>query len=630
MEKDTLPKLFLANCEKWGNEKVYMRNKDRGIWQKYTWEDCYQHIKYFALGLASLGFKRGDKLCIIGDNEPQWYWSEYAAQSLGGVVAGIFVDCVLDEVKYILVHSDSSFVVARDQEQVDKILAVREECPLVRAVIYWDYKGMWAYEDNPFVMSYEEVEEEGKEFEKEHPDLLEQEVEKGKGEDICALCYSSGTTGLPKGAMIRHRNLIGTVSNWFSVDPWTENDNYLSYVTPAWITEQMFGIAAGLVSGATINFPEEPETAVEDFREIGPSMVLYSPKMWESLYSTVESKMMEADIFKRGLYRLFLPVGYKVAELQSEAEEMNLFWKAMKWLADQIVLGPLRDKIGLLHTTSPYTGGSYMSSEIFRFFRAIGVNLMQFYGGTEIGLTCCHTRNNVKFQTVGVSLPGATMKITEEGEILVKGDSVFAGYYKMPEKTKEIFTEDGYYRTGDAGFIDDDRHLIYYDRMADMMKLHDGTNFSPSFIEGILKFSPNIRDVLSVGKEYVVALIQIDFEIMGRWAERNHIPYTTFIDLSQKPQVYDLIEKDVVRLNKLLPDAARVKKFVCLHKEFDPDEAELTRTRKLRRDFVEKRYEDIINAMYEGKNEYVARSEVKYRDGRRGTVSTAVKIKTLF
>lgn len=628
---DTLPKLLQNNYHKWGDGRIALRHKDYGIWQEFTWKDYYQNVKLFALGLKSLGFKAGDKICIIGDNEPEWYWAELAAQSLGGIAIGVFVDCVPDEVKYIVDHSEAVFAVVRDQEQVDKLIQIQDELPNLRRVVYWDDRGMWSY-DSDLLSSFEEIQELGSQHDQEHPNAFEQDLAKGKGEDLAIFCYTSGTTGLPKGAMISHWNLLTTVHQWFQVDAWKPEDNYLSYVPPAWVVEQMFGITGSMVSGAVVNFPERPETLQNDVREIGPSMILYSSRLWESLCATIQTKIEDGTYIKRLLFKLCLPIGYKATDLRMEGEEPGGLLRMAYSVADALVFRSLRDKIGLKNTRSPYTGGSLISPGSFRFFRAIGVDLREAYGSSEAGLCCCQFHGDVKYESIGVPLPGMELRISDQGEMLWKGDCIFQGYYKEPEKTAKAL-DGGWYHSGDAGHIDEDGHIIYLDRMADMMDLGEGVRYSPQHIEGSLKFSPYIRDVIAVGGgrfDYVVALVQIDFDSVGKWAERQHIAFTTFASLSQKPEVYDLVESEVRNLNRTIPADTQVRKFVCLHKELDPDEEELTRTRKLKREFLEKKYGDLLDAAWEDKDSFSAKSVVKYRDGGMGETSTEVKIKTLF
>lgn len=629
-QDDTLPKLLKLNYLRWGDNLIALRHKDFGIWQEFTWGAHYDNVKRFALGLKALGFEPGEKLCVIGDNEPEWYWAELACQAVGGTSVGVFVDCVPDEVKYIVDHSEAVYVVTRDQEQTDKILRIREQIPRVRKVIYWDPKGMWGYED-PFILGFKQVQRMGEEYGKNHPALFDQLVDQGRPSDIAIISYTSGTTGLPKGAMVSHMNLMTTVRQWFEIDPWKPQDNYLSYVPLAWIAEQMFAIAGGLLSGATINFPERPETVQKDIREIGPSMILYSSRMWESISSTILSKIEDGSPIKRMLFNLFLPVGRKVSDMRVEGREPASFWRALYALGDLVVFRHLRDKIGLLHTRAPYTGGSLISPGAFRLFRALGVDIRQIYGSSEAGLCCCHRTGDVKFESIGPPLPGMKARISEQGELLWKGDCVFQGYFKNPEKTAQVLV-DGWFHSGDAAYIDDDGHIIYLDRMDDMMELGDGAKYSPQHIEGCLKFSPYISDVMAVGGgrfSYVVALVQIDFQLVGKWAEKRHIAYTTYADLSQKPEVMDLVEEEVRKLNNSLPEGSRIKKFACLSKELDADEEELTRTRKLRRDFVEQKYTDLLDAIARGETSYVASSEIKYRDGSKGITTSTMTVREL-
>lgn len=633
LDGDTLPKLLLQNYKRWGSKKIAMRVKDLGIWQEYTWKDCYENVKWASLGLMSLGFERGDKVCIIGDNDPQWYWAEYAAQAAGGIAAGIFVDCVPDEVKYQVQHSDAKFVFARDQEQVDKVLEIKDATPLVKKVIYWDKKGMWGYDD-PFIMSFDQLVSLGKEHEKAHPRLFEASVEKGKGDDVAVFCYTSGTSGLPKGAMINYKTMIDRTGAMFEVDPWYDTDEYLSLFAPAWITEQCFGVAGSIVSGAVVNFPEEPETIAEDTREVGPQFVLYTSRMWEGLSRVIQAKIDDADFFKRNLFRLFLPVGYKVADARTKGK-LNRFWTLLWAIADLVVFHPLRDKLGLSKLRACYTGGAVTSPDAFSFFQALGLDIRQIYGSSEAPLVSLHRKGEIRLDTIGQVVSGVDLRISDEGELLVKSEAMFKGYYKNPEATAKAVTN-GWYHTGDAGYIDEEGHVIYIDRVADLMDLYGEQKYSPQHIEGRFKFSPYIRDAIVVtgrskgeATAYVIAIIQIDFDIVGRWAERNRISYTTFTDLSQKMQVYDLVEKDIRRVNKSIPEVARVKKFILLHKELDADEAEVTRTRKLRRDFIETKYAQMLRAAYEGKDEFLAEAEVRYRDGRISKVTTPVRIRTL-
>jgi long-chain acyl-CoA synthetase len=624
---ETLPKNFLASVERYGDKKVAMRKKEYGIWQEYTWADTYRRVEAFCLGLVSLGMERGDKVCIIGDNDPEYYWAELAVQSAGGAAIGVFTDSVPREIEYIVNHSDATFVVAHDQEQCDKLLEIQERVPNVKSVIYWDDRGLWSY-DEAWLMSFEKVEALGRAYQETQPRLYEQLVAQGSGDDVAILSYTSGTTGLPKGAMIAHQNLLGAVRNWLKINPTFDADDYLSFSPLAWITEQVLGLTIHIIQGIVINFPEEPETVRENIREIGPQFLLFGSRLWESLVSQVQVRINDASWMNRQLYHLFLPVGYRVADTRLAGQEPSPLWKMVHALGEVAVFAPLRDKLGLSRIRAAYTSGAALSPDVVRFFRAIGVNLKNLYGSTEGIVHTVHRDDNLKFASVGQPAPEVKIKIAEDGEILIKGPSVFAGYYKDPQQTATTL-RDGWLHTGDAGYVDRDGHLIYLDRVKDLLELAGGERFSPQFIEGRLKFSPYVQDAMAVGGQdnpYVTMIINIDFENVGRWAEKRGLAYTTFVDLSQKPEVYDLIRADVERVNESLPPAARVRKFVLLHKEFDPDEAELTRTRKLRRAFMQDRYQQMIDAMYDGLDHVVVRAEVKYRDGRMGTIETPVHV----
>lgn len=627
---NTLPKLLKRNYEKYGDKRVAMRVKDRGIWQRYTWKDYYEKVKYFSLGLISLGFEPGDKISILGENKPEWFWAELAAQAAQGTVVGIYTDCLPTEVKYFVAHSDSKFVVAHDQEQVDKLLQIKDELPLLKRVIYWDPKGLWNY-DEPILMSFDDVIGLGREYEKFHPGVFEKSIEEGKEDDIGVFCYTSGTTGLPKAAMLRQNGLRAVVYSWIAVDNWGENDRYVSFLPPAWITEQAIGIAGGIASGMEVNFPEEPETVQENIREIGATVLFFGPRQWESIIRTIQAKIVDTSAIRRLLYYLSLPIGYKMAELRLVKKKPNLIWRALYFLADLAVFRALKDKVGLSRIRCAYTAGAAVSPDILHYFQAIGVNIKQLYGGSEQGLVTLHRDGEIKWETSGSSMPGMEIKLSEEGEIIVRGDNMFVGYYKNPEATKEKIRQ-GWYSTGDFGYLDEDTHLVVIDRMEDLKGLKGGRKFSPQYTEIRLRFSPYIKDALVIGgedKDFVTTIINIDLGNVGRWAEARRIPYTTFVDLSQKPEVINLIKSDIQRVNKSLPEWARIKRFVNLHKEFDPDEAELTRTRKMRRTFVEDRYRYLIDALYGDKDEITVEAPITYRDGRTGVIKTAIKVTTL-
>lgn len=629
-DRDTLPKAFLASVSKYG-DMIAMRKKRYGIWQEYSWNEVYQHVRDFCLGLVSLGLKRGDKVAIIGENDPEFYWAEIAIHSAGGITTAIFTDANLQELGYVVTNSDAAFLIAHDQEQCDKALALRDNIPQVNQVIYWDDRGLWNY-DNPWLKSFEAVEALGREYNQKHPGAFEKMIAEGKGDDCALFSYTSGTTSLPKAAMILHKNLMYANSNIDGVITRGPNDNYVSFSPLAWITEQSLGLTAHLVFGFQVNFPESSETVQYDIREIAPSALLFPSRIWEGLARTMQMRINDSIWLNRILYRMFMPVAYKIIDLQEEGKPIGPHWRLLRMLGEFAVFHPLRDKIGMIRMRDAITSGSALSPDILRFFRAVGVELKSLYGSTEMQGVTLHYPNNVKLASVGEILPGVDMKIAENKEIRVRSGAVFSGYYKAEEQTAESFDEDGFFKTGDAGYVDDDGHVIYLDRVKDMIDLANGESFSPQYIEGRLKFSRFIQDVMAIGgfdMEYVSAIVIIDFENVSRWAEKNRVHFTTYVDLTQKPEVANIIRKEIYRVNESLPPSGRIKKFVILHKAFDADEAELTRTRKLRRRALEERYSEILDTMYSDRSEVVVSAEVKYRDGRSGVVETAVQVHTV-
>ncbi len=633
---DTLPKNLIAAYEKYGDSHVAMRQKDMGIWRAYTWKESYEQVRQLCLGLIQLGLGRNDKVCIIGDNDPQYFWAQLAIQAAGGVAVGIFTDSTPQEIQYIVDHSDTIFVFAKDQEQCDKLLEIRDQLPKVRNVIYWDEKGLWSY-DEAWLLSFEDLKAAGQTLDESQPGLFAESVEKGQGDDLAIFCYTSGTTGVPKGAMITHDNLLAGCDSAQKADPRFDTDEYLSFLPPAWITENVLGLSIHLRSGMIVNFPESPETVQENIREITPHAMLFSARLWENMMALVQVKIAETSWINRSLYKLLMPVGYKVANMRYEQRKpISLPWRFLYLLGEFAIFYPLRDKLGLTRVKSAYSSGAALNPDVIRFFRAIGVNIKQLYGSTEAQVHTLHIGDDVRFETVGVPSPGQQIRIADNSEILISGGTVFQGYYKNPEETKKAVLVDQqgqrWFCTGDAGHIDTDGHLIYLDRVKEMITLASGEKYSPQFLEGQLKFSPYIRDVMTIGGEeraFVTALINIDFENVGRWAEKRGLPYTTFVDLSQKQEVYDLIRQDVERVNRALPPAAHIHRFVLLHKEFDADEGELTRTRKLRRSLLSERYEDMISAMYGTGESVKVSAAIKYRDGREGIIETTVRVATI-
>lgn len=628
-EWDTIPKLIQRNARRWGNRPA-MSMKSFGIWQRYSWSQYYAHVQHFSLGLVSLGLQPGDVVCIIGDNEPEWFWAEFATQAAGGIVTGIFVDSIPSEVKYIAEHSGARFAIVNDQEQTDKFLEIKTQLPSLQKVIYWDPKGLRHYDD-PLLISFNEVIELGKKYGETHPDLFEENIARGKGSDTAFIYYTSGTTGLPKGAVLTHEALISTARVFVSRYPLNENDDLISNFPAAWVGDSFFATIPHLLTGARLNFPEEPGTIAEDTREVGPNFVIYGPRQWESLVSEIQVKMIDAHPLKRLAYKLFMPVGYKVADIRFKGQEPNFFWKTLYGVAYLLLFRALRDRLGLSKVRFAVTGSSVLSLDTFRLIHAIGIELRQNYGSTEAGLISSHGKGEIKFESVGRPSLGTEVRVTDDGELLVRSNCMFTGYHKNPVKTAETLCC-GWCRTSDAVNIDEGGHLLFIDRLDHLGQLKSGVKYAPQYVEGRLRFSPYIKDAMVIGgkdKDFVSAILNINFSMVGKWAERHRIPYTTFVDLSQKEEVANLIRKDLERVNSYLPEPARVRKFVLLHKEFDADEAELTRTRKIRREFMEDRYHDLIKAIYEDGHEVNVKAPVTYRDGRKGEVTTGLKIRSV-
>lgn len=627
---ETLPQLLVEKAQKYGDSKVALREKEFGIWQSVTWAGYLDHVKYFCLGLLSLGLRPEDTVAIIGDNRPEWVYAELAAQAAGSRSVGIYQDSIAEEVFYIADYADAAFLVVEDQEQVDKVLEILDRLPRLRSVIYYDPKGLRAYE-HEMLMHFPDVEALGRTYEESHPGLFEELVAKGRGADDAILSTTSGTTAKPKLAILTHDNMLSQAKALMEVDPIPEDADFVSFLPLAWIGEQMIAVSCSLYQGFTLNFPEEPETVAENIREIGPKVMFSPPRIWENMLSQVQVKIADTTRLKRSVYNWSLKAGYDMADARFEKRTPSLGLKLRYKLADLAVFQILKDQLGLRHLERCYTGGAALGPDVFRFYHALGVNLKQVYGQTEVsGLSVIHRDGDIKFQTVGVPLPGTEVAIADNGEILVHSPAVFQGYYKNPEATAETLI-DGWLHTGDAGYFDDDGHLIVIDRAKDVMTLHDGTRFSPQFIENKLKFSQYIREAVVFGGDwpFVTAMINIDMGNVGKWAENNHIAYTTYTDLAQKPEVYALVREDVARTNGDLPAAARIRRFLLLHKELDADDAELTRTRKVRRRFVAERYDYVINALYGDDDHLEVSTTITYQDGSTADIQTRLKVEEM-
>jgi long-chain acyl-CoA synthetase len=632
VEADTLPKYLRLNTAAYG-EQTYMRRKNRGVWQGTSWNRVYEAVRAFSLGLMELGLARGETVAIAGENEPELFWADFAVLSAGGKAVCLYPDMTPEEMAYILDHSEATFLVAEDQEQIDKFLEIQDRLPRIRKAVYWDRRGMWQYQ-NPILMEFGQVQELGRRAHQSQPQRFDRSIDQGKGEDIALLSYTSGTTGLPKGVIISQSYLLDNAFRIIMANTFKPFSQYLSYLSPAWVTEHFFA-AIGVILPLTYNFPEEPETILANIRELGAEILVFGPRQWESLASTVQAAMLDAGPVRRAFYQTGMKIGLKRADEQTEGLKSAWFWRLLHPLAEQLVLGPLRDNLGLKKTYYALTGGAPCAPDVFRFYHAMGVRLRNAYGNSELGMFTQHRGDLFDPETLGQWYtshpdfgPPLEHRLDENGGLQVRGASGFSGYYKNEAGTQEA-VRDGWYITGDAARMKENGDLIFLDRVKDLKQLSSGHHFPPQFIETRFRFSPFIKDGMVLGDEqkpFVAALINIDSETVGRWAERQGIPYTTFPDLSQKPEVCDLIRGELERVNRNLDGPSRVKRFVNLPKEFDPDEAELTRTRKLRRGFLEERYSGLIQAVYSGQKIYEAEVPVKYRDGRTGLVKTNTRI----
>jgi len=613
----TLPKLLMSAPDRYGQDRVALQEKHYGIWQPVSWAAYRARVRDFAHGLAALGVEPGRIVAVLGDNRPEWLITELAAQSIGAAVIGIYPTSVGDEIVHILQQAQAAIVVAEDQEQVDKLIGLRERVPHLTTIVYYDPHGLEAY-DEPELALFTDVEAAGREHARSKPDWLDQQIAAGRADDVALVCTTSGTTSRPKLAMLSHGNLLAMGRRLMELDPIAVDARYVSFLPFAWIGEQMLSVACGLQAGFTVSFPEETTTVRSDMREIGPDVVFGPPRIWESMISQVQVRLGEAGWLKRAVFGWGYRIGDRVAGKRVTGTQVAGVERVAHRVADAVALRPMREQLGLTRIQRCYTGGAPLGPDVFRFFHAIGVNLKQIYGQTEIcGIAVCHA-DDVKFNTVGRPLPGTELDIADDGEILLRSDAVFTGYYRNEDATSIALDPDGWLRTGDAGYVDDDGHLVVIDRASDVMRTPGGTMFSPAFLENKLKFSPYVEEAVVFGGEDhadITAMITIDADTVGPWAERNQLSYTTYTDLAQKPEVYALIAQAVGRANDDVEEEIRVTRFLLLHKQLDPDDEEITRTRKVRRRTINERYARIIAALDEAHDSVTITSTVTYQDG---------------
>ena len=637
MTIETLPALLLDRAQADGR-RIAMREKEYGIWQSYTWAECLGRVQALALGFARLGTGRGDRLVIVGDNRPELYWSLLAAQALGTVPVPVYQDATAAELRYAIAHAGARIVIAEDQEQVDKILEVRGELPEVEHIVYKDPKGLRHYAE-PGLRRLDAVEAAGREDDGRRPApgdggaaAFRRLIEGVGPDDIGLISYTSGTTGASKGVMLSHRALLATGRSFLQVVPVGPTDQMLAYLPMAWVGDTFFSVVVALLSGAAVNCPESAETVRGDFREIGPNVVFAPPRVWENLLAQCQVRIDDADWLKRSVTRGLVGAAMRSARAALQGGAPAAADRVRCAVGEPLVFAALRDQLGLRRIRVAITGGAPIAPEVLEFFRGIGVNLTQLYGMTECSTPATvQPDGQVKPDTVGPPIPGVRLRIDERGEVLIDSPGLFSGYFRDPAATAEVL-RDGWLRTGDAGLVDRDGHLVILDRANDVSHLEDGTVFAPQYVENKLKFSPYIKEAVAVGhaRPYVAAMLNIDPDVVGNWAQRRQVVYSGYTDLAQNPRVGELIAGEVRRVNALLAPALRVRRFVVLHKELDPDDAEITRTRKVRRRFVAEKYAPIIDALYNPRaSDIEVRATVRYEGGREAQVARSLPIRTL-
>ncbi len=631
---DTFPKLLLARTRQHPN-KIAMREKDLGIWQGWTWRQMYDEVRALACGLATMGLVRGDKVAVIGDNRPQLYWAMMAAQCLGGVPVPLYQDAVAEEMQFVLEHAETRFAVVEDQEQVDKLLAVQEHCPKLEKMIYDDPRGLRHYHA-ACLDAFSAVQEQGRCFDAEHPHYFEEQIAQGCGTDLAVILYTSGTTGRPKGVMLSFDNILITSRNAVAREGLRDDEEILAYLPMAWVGDHIFSYGQFYCAGFTVNCPESSATVLQDLHEIGPTYFFAPPRIWENILTTVMIRMEDAAWFKRQMFHFFMGVAQRVGARKLAGQAVGLLDTLLYALGNVCIYGPLKDNLGLGRIRLAYTAGEAIGPEIFTFYRSLGINVKQLYGMTEASVfVCVQPDGEVRPDTVGTPMPEVELKISAEGEVMLRSPGVFSGYYKNPQATAETLA-DGWIHSGDAGYIDAHGHLKIIDRAKDVSRVADAHRslFAPRYLENKLKFSPFIKEAVVHGQErpYVGAFINIDLAAVGNWAERRGLAYTSYTDLAARQEVYDLIQGEIARVNVSLAEdpqmaGAQIRRFLILHKELDPDDGELTRTRKVRRGFVAEKYADLVEALYGPDDQITVETQVVFEDGRRGTLKAALLVR---
>ncbi len=631
---DTIPKLLLDHAKRRGDSPAN-RHKNFGIWQSWTWSEVAKEVRNLACGLAKLGFKRGDKLAVIGDNRPRLYWSMVAAQALGGIPVPLYQDSVAEEMVYVLENSDAKFAIVQNQEQTDKLLEIKDRLPHLEYICYEEPRGMRAYNEE-FIFYYKDIQQTGRAFHGENPDYFLREVENGQGSDISIFLYTSGTTGKPKGVVLTSNNLIITARNSIDFDNLSSDEEVLAYLPMAWVGDNIFSLAQAYVIGFCVNCPENPETVMTDLKEIGPTYYFAPPAIYETVLTKVMIRMEDAGKIKRSMFNYFMELAKSVGIRILDGKPVSFSERFLYRLGHILVYGPLRNNLGLSRTRLAYTAGEAIGPEIFEFFRSLGINIKQLYGQTEASVfICAQPDGQVKADTVGTAYPGVELRLTDNNEVYYRSPGVFHSYYKNPESTADTKDAEGWVATGDAGFFDDDGHLKIIDRAKDVGRMTDGTMFAPKYIENKLKFFPFIKEAVTFGdgKDYASAFICIDIEAVGNWAERRNLAYSGYTDLSARDEVYDLLQEcvesvnaDLARDEKLI--GSQIKRYMLLHKELDADDGELTRTRKVRRRIIAEKYAVLITALDDPQQTHCEiDSQMTFEDGRIGNVHADLQIR---
>ncbi|WP_251973705.1 AMP-dependent synthetase/ligase [Sphaerotilus microaerophilus] len=632
----TFPRLLLDHARR-RPQAAALREKEYGIWQSLNWHDLLEMVRAIAGGLAAAGLQPGQHIVVVGDNRPRLSATMLAAQCLGAIPVPLYQDAVAAEFVFPLNNAEVGFAVVEDQEQVDKMLEVREHCPQLARVWFDDPRGLRKY-DEPGLSGLDQLIEEGKAYARQHPEFLEQAIERTAPSDVAAMFFTSGTTGNPKGVVHTHRSLIDRASAGAKFDNLTERDEVLAYLPPAWIGQNIFSYAQWLACGYVVNCPESGATVTIDLKEIGPTYYFAPPRIFEGLLTSVMIRMEDAGAIKKKMFHAFMDVAKRVGPARMDGKSIGLVDSIKYALGNLFVYGPLRNTLGFSRVRVAYTAGEAIGPDLFTFYRSIGINLKQLYGSTETAVfVCLQPDHEARADTVGVPIAGVEIKLAENGEILVKSPGLLKEYYKNPAATAEVLTAEGWYHTSDAGFIDASGHLKIIDRVKDVGRIkggaNDGAMFAPKYVENKLKFFPHIKEAVAFGdgREKVCAFINIDFEAVGNWAERRNLPYAGYTDIAGKPQVLELIRECVEKVNAdLAQDAllagSQISRFLVLHKELDADDGEMTRTRKVKRGFINDKYKVLVDALYEGKSEQFIETAVKFEDGRSGSVSATLKI----